>query len=1234
MISSEKDTRTLLEKILQDRILVIDGAMGTMIQQYGLEENDYRGDRFENFEKDLKGNNDLLSITRPDVIENIHKAYLEAGADIIETNTFNANAISQEDYDLSDLAYEINVAAAQCARKAADYFSALDTEKPRFVAGAFGPTSKTASMSPDVNDPGFRAVSFDDLVEAYYEQAKGLADGGCDIFLVETVFDTLNCKAALFAIDQYCADFNKSIPVMVSGTITDASGRTLSGQTVEAFWISISHAKLLSVGLNCALGATEMRPHIEALSKIADCYISAYPNAGLPNEFGEYDQDGDEMSGYVKEFALSGMVNIIGGCCGTSPDHIKCMADAVNKIKPRNKNKQSRYAMYSGLEPLIVRDDLNFINVGERTNVTGSSKFARLIKNGNYEEALSVARQQVEGGAQIIDVNMDEGLLDAKAAMITFLNLLAAEPDIAKLPIMIDSSKWEVIEAGLKCVQGKSIVNSISLKEGESTFIQQATLCQRYGAAMIVMAFDEEGQADTVDRKVSICKRAYEILTKKVGVKAQDIIFDPNIFAIGTGIDEHNEYGLHFIEACRQIKAAMPDVKISGGVSNISFSFRGNNMIREAIHAVFLYHAIKAGMDMGIVNAGMMEIYEEIPKELLQKVEDLLFNRHPEATDQLMEFAEKVKDQGKKRTIDLSWRNSAVEQRLTHSLVKGITEFIIEDTKEALEKYERPLSVIEEPLMDGMNVVGDLFGAGKMFLPQVVKSARVMKQAVAYLTPFIEAEKEGTNARSKGKILMATVKGDVHDIGKNIVGIVLACNNYEIIDLGVMVPCDVILKEARKHQVDVIGLSGLITPSLDEMVYVAKEMQRQGFDIPLMIGGATTSKTHTAVKIEPQYSNNLALHVLDASRSVTVASALLNEQQSEREAYMDSIRKEFEEIRVRRGNRKSAKKYLSYTQAKSNKLILDWENYTPPTPNLSGVKAFNNIDLDILVDFIDWTPFFKSWQLAGRYPDILEDEIVGVEATELFNDAQAMLKKIVKEKWLTANAVIGLFPANSKGDDIEIYADNNRSNPTYILRNLRQQVKKAPGQANLCLSDYIAPQDTGLEDYIGAFAVTTGGDIESKIKEFESQLDDYSSILLKALADRLAEALAEYMHQQVRKIHWGYANDEQLSNEALIKEKYTGIRPAPGYPACPEHTEKKTLFELLSVTEHTGIQLTESCAMYPAASVSGWYFSHPEAKYFGLGNIEKDQVESYAERKGMHREEAEKWLMPVLNYDI
>jgi 5-methyltetrahydrofolate--homocysteine methyltransferase len=1229
-VQHEKALKRLYQAIEQ-RILVIDGAMGTMLQRYKLQEEDYRGERFANFHQDLKGNNDLLSITQPHLVTEVHKAYLEAGADIIETNTFNATSISQDDYDMSDLVYELNYAAAQCAREAADFFNKDEPEKYRFVAGAMGPTNKTASLSPDVNNPGYRAITFDELVAAYYEQAKALVEGGVDLLLVETVFDTLNCKAALFAIDTYCEEIGREIPVMVSGTITDASGRTLSGQTAEAFWTSISHANLFSVGLNCALGAKEMRPHIETLSKIANCYVSAYPNAGLPNEMGEYDQSANEMGELIRDFAKSGFVNIIGGCCGTTPDHIGRMAEIVKDLPIRQPQEGSTLTTYSGLEPLVLREELNFVNVGERTNVTGSRKFARLIKNGNYEEALSVARHQVEGGAQIIDVNMDEGMLDSKEAMTTFLNLIGAEPDIARLPIMIDSSKWEVIEAGLKCVQGKAIVNSISMKEGEEEFIRQAKLVRRYGAAAVVMAFDEKGQAETIERKFEICHRAYKILTEKIGFPPQDIIFDPNIFAIGTGIEEHNDYAINFIEATRKIKEVMPLVKVSGGVSNISFSFRGNNMVREAIHSAFLFHAIKAGMDMGIVNAGMIEVYEEIPKELLELVEDLIFNRRADATERLMEYAERVKGEGKKRVVDLSWREAPVEERLSHALVKGITDYIIEDTEEARLKYPRPLEVIEGPLMAGMNVVGDLFGAGKMFLPQVVKSARVMKQSVAHLTPFIEAEKQDGSS-AKGKILLATVKGDVHDIGKNIVGVVLACNNFEIIDLGVMVPGQKILDEAKAHGVDMIGLSGLITPSLDEMVYVAKEMERQGFNIPLLIGGATTSKTHTSVKIAPQYSGP-SIHVLDASRAVTVAGSLTNEQ--EKPNYLKANLEEQERIRVQRAKRTSAKKYLTYKKAKANKLQLDWEAYTPPTPNKMGLHTIEDMDLNILRDYIDWTPFFTSWQLAGKYPAILEDEVVGEEATKLFHDAQEMLDNIIKEKWLKAKAVVGFFPANSlNDDDLEVYANEERKETIANLHHLRQQRQKAAGKPNFSLADFVAPKETGKADYIGGFAVTAGIGIEEHVKRFEAANDDYNAILLKALADRFAEAFAEYMHEQARKEYWGYATDEQLSKEDLIKEGYRGIRPAPGYPACPEHTEKRTLFELLEVEKRTGIKLTESCAMYPAASVSGWYFSHPESKYFGLGNIEKDQVESYAERKGMTVEEAEKWLMPVLNYDI
>ena len=1225
-----------LENAIKERILVLDGAMGTMIQRYKLSEADYRGERFANWQSDVQGNNDLLSLTRPDVIEAIHKEYLEAGSDIIETNTFNANSISQEDYNMQELGYELNLASAKIARRAADFFIEKTPEKPRFVAGAFGPLNKTLSLSPDVNDPGFRAVTFDDCVEAYYEQAKGLMEGGVDIFLVETIFDTLNAKAALFAIDKLFDERGEKLPIMISGTITDASGRTLSGQTVEAFWISVKHAKPFCIGLNCALGAKEMRPHLEDLANIANCYVHAYPNAGLPNEFGEYDQTPHEMCDFIDDFMASGFVNIVGGCCGTTPDHIRHIAEHVSKNgKPRQLASKNGYTMYAGLEPLVVRPNSNFINVGERTNVTGSRKFARLIKENNYDEALSVAQHQVEGGAQIIDVNMDEGLLDSKAAMTKFLNLVMAEPDIAKLPIMIDSSKFEVIEAGLKCVQGKCIVNSISMKEGEAEFIRHAKLVRRYGAAAVVMAFDENGQADTIERKVEICERAYKILTEQVGFDPSDIIFDPNIFAVATGIDEHNEYAINFIEAIRQIKERCPDAKISGGVSNLSFSFRGNNRVREAMHSAFLYHAIKAGMDMGIVNAGMMEIYEEIPKDLLERVEDVIFNRREDATDRLTEFAEKVKGKGGSQIKkDLSWREAPVEKRLEHALVKGITEFIEADTEEVRQKYDRPLQVIEGPLMDGMNVVGDLFGSGKMFLPQVVKSARVMKKSVAYLTPFIEEEKAAGGGSAKGKILLATVKGDVHDIGKNIVGVVLGCNNFDIIDLGVMVPAQKILDEAKKENVDMIGLSGLITPSLDEMVHVAKEMRRQGFTMPLLIGGATTSKTHTAVKIEPQYEGAV-VHVLDASRSVAVASMLTSSDENAKNNFILDTRKDLERIRVQRANRTSSKKYLTLKKARANKLQIDWSNYAPPKPKMLGIKVFDDYSLEELSNYIDWTPFFSSWQMRGKYPSIFEDEKIGSEAKKLFNDAQSLLRRIIDEKWLTAKAVIGLFPANAtENDSVEIYFGEKDKEVLTTLHFLRQQAEYTKGKPNLCLSDFILPKENETPDYIGAFAVTAGLGIEKWVKKFQGDHDDYQAILLKSIADRLAEALAERMHERVRKEFWGYAENEILKNEDLVKEKYQGIRPAPGYPACPEHTEKRTLWPLLNVKENTGMELTESCAMYPAASVSGWYFSHPESKYFTTGQLSKDQVEDYAERKGMTVAEAEKWLGSVLNYDI
>ncbi len=1220
-----------LEALLKDRILVIDGAMGTMIQQYKLTEKDYRGTRFANHAYDIQGNNEILVFTQPHIIEAIHLAYLEAGADILETNTFGATKIAQADYHLESLAYEMNLEAAKIARKAADEFNLKTPEKPRFVAGAIGPTNKTASLSPDVNNPGFRGVSFDELKEAYYEQAKGLMDGGCDALIVETIFDTLNAKAALFAIEELFEEVGDRLPVMISGTITDASGRTLSGQTVGAFWASINHIPILSVGLNCALGATEMRPYLQELSDIADCYISAYPNAGLPNEFGEYDQGASEMQQYIKEFASSGFVNIVGGCCGTTPDHIQAMAEAVKDIIPRKLTSKSHFTTLSGLEPLVIRPETNFVNVGERTNVTGSKQFARLIREKNYTEALKVAQQQVEGGAQIIDINMDEGLLDSEQAMVEFLNLVMSEPDIAKLPIMIDSSKFSVIEAGLKCVQGKCIVNSISLKEGEEAFLKQAKLVRRYGAAAVVMAFDEVGQADTVERKVSICKRAYDLLIQKVGFIPEDIIFDPNIFAVATGIEEHNDYAIHFIEATRQIKKLCPGAKVSGGVSNISFSFRGNEVVREAMHTAFLYHAVRAGMDMGIVNAGMMDIYSNIEPDLLEKVEDVLFNRRPDATERLTDLAVSLRgDAGKSIQKDLSWRNQSVNERLKYALVKGITDYIDEDVEEARTQVAEPLSVIEGPLMDGMNYVGDLFGEGKMFLPQVVKSARVMKKAVAWLTPYIEANKN-ENSRAKGKILLATVKGDVHDIGKNIVGVVLGCNDYDIVDLGVMVPADKILQRAKEEKVDVIGLSGLITPSLDEMVHLASEMQRLGFTIPLLIGGATTSRTHTAVKIEPKYKGSV-VHVLDASRAVGVVSNLLSEQGDVSSNFILDVRAENNRIREQRVGREQVKQFLPIADARKNKWTMDWATYTPPVPDKIGIQEKIPFPLEELIPYIDWTPFFSSWELAGKYPDILKDAVVGEEATKLFVEANAMLKKIVDEKWLEARAVWGIFPANQgTEDDIIIYADEERTTEKMRLQCLRQQLKKAPGQPNRSLSDFVAP--VGKPDFIGSFAVSAGFNIEKMDTYFLENLDDYQSILLKALADRLAEALAEKLHEWVRMDTWAYAKDENHSTVDLLKENFQGIRPAPGYPACPDHTEKEKLWELLEVEKRTGIILTESFAMYPAASVSGWYFSNPASTYFGVGQISKDQVENYAERKNMSLEVIERWLSPNLNYN-
>ena len=1218
-----------IRQLLHERILILDGAMGTMIQKHKLEEADYRGERFADWHTDVKGNNDLLVLTQPDVIRGIHEAYLEVGADIIETNSFNATRTSQADYEMEELAYEINVEAAKLARAAADKYST--PEKPRFVAGGLGPTSRTLSISPDVNDPGFRNVSFSGLVDVYKEAVRGLIAGGADLLLIETIFDTLNAKAAVFACQQVFEEDGVELPIMISGTITDESGRTLSGQTTEAFYNSLRHANALSFGLNCALGPDKLRQYVEEMSRISETWVSAYPNAGLPNEFGEYDLDAGSMAEQVSEWAESGFVNIVGGCCGSTPEHIKAIAEAVEGKPPRQLPTIPVECRLSGLEPLNIGDESLFVNVGERANVTGSAIFKRLILNEQYEEALDVCRTQVENGAQIVDINMDEGMLDGKAAMVRFLNLCAAEPDIARVPFMIDSSKWEIIEAGLQCVQGKAIVNSISLKEGEEAFIEHARLCRRYGAAIIVMAFDEEGQADTKKRKVEICTRAYRILTEAVGFPPEDIIFDPNIFAVATGIEEHNNYGVDFIEATRTIKQTLPHAMISGGVSNVSFSFRGNNPVREAIHAVFLYHAIHAGMDMGIVNAGQLAVYDELPEELREAVEDVVLNRRPDAGDRLVEIAPNYMGDGAGGTKQESpeWREWTVEKRLEHSLVKGITEFIEADTEEALEKLGRPILVIEGPLMDGMNVVGDLFGDGKMFLPQVVKSARVMKKSVAWLEPHLEAEKSGCDVETKGKILMATVKGDVHDIGKNIVGVVLQCNNYEVIDLGVMVSAEKILETAREQKVDIIGLSGLITPSLDEMVHVAKEMKRQGFTIPLMIGGATTSKAHTAVKIEPQYEHG-AIYVADASRAVGVASTLLSKEH--KPAFMAGVREEYEEVRVRRAGKDEARNLVAISDARANPTPIDWSDYIVSAPTKPGITVLD-VPIAELVDTIDWTFFFHAWQLKGRFPKILDDAEKGEEARKLYDDARAMLDKILEEGWLKAKAVVGLFPANSEGDDVVLYTDERRKETLTTLHFLRKQGKQPSGKYNECLSDYIAPLSSGRIDYIGGFACTAGIGIDEKITEFEKDHDDYSSLMLKALADRLAESLAEWLHKKVRKELWGYAADEQLDNEALIAEQYRGIRPAMGYPASPDHTEKDLLWELLDAEANTGIWLTESKAMVPTAAVSGLYFAHPEARYFAVGKLNRDQVADYAERKGMALAEMERWLAPNLAYD-
>ena len=1215
---------------LNKRILILDGGMGTLIQAYKLDEKDYRGEKFASHPSDLKGNNDLLALTRPDVLREIHAAYLEAGADIIETNTFNATQLSQSDYSLEYAVVEINESSAKLAREVADEYST--PEKPRFVAGVLGPTSRTGSISPDVNDPGARNVSFDELVTNYVESCHALIRGGSDLILIETVFDTLNAKAAVFAIKQVFDELGYELPIMISGTITDASGRTLSGQTTEAFYNALAHAKPLSIGLNCALGAEELSPYVKELSRIAECYVSAHPNAGLPNEFGEYDQSAAEMAAIVERFASDGLLNIVGGCCGTTPAHIKAVAEVAAKYPKREIPVREPACRLSGLEPLNITKDSLFVNVGERCNVTGSARFKRLILDDDYATALEVASQQVEDGAQIIDINVDEGMLDAHYAMDRFLKLIASEPDISKLPIMVDSSKWDVIETGLKCIQGKPIVNSISMKEGEADFIDKARLCLRYGAAVIVMAFDEQGQADTCARKIEICERSYRILVDKVGMDPSDIIFDPNIFAVATGIEEHNNYAVDFIEATSWIRQNLPHAGVSGGVSNVSFSFRGNNPVREAIHSVFLYYAIKAGMNMGIVNAGQLAIYDDLPKDLKQKVEDVVLNKDPNATEALLDIAEQYRGsqsgEGVKKD-NQEWRSLPVKKRLEHSLVKGITNFITEDTEEARAASKRPLDVIEGPLMDGMNVVGELFGDGKMFLPQVVKSARVMKQAVAYLQPYIEAEKDEAS-RTNGKVLMATVKGDVHDIGKNIVGVVLGCNNYEVIDLGVMVPPEKILETAKKENVDIIGLSGLITPSLDEMVYLASEMEKQNFTIPLLIGGATTSKAHTAVKIEPKYQKGATVYVADASRAVGVASALLSDEQ--RDGFVGDLREEYEKVRVRRSKSTKKRASLSYAEALKHSKVLDWEAYAIPKPTFTGTEVLNDYPLEALIDTIDWTPFFISWDLAGKYPAILKDEVVGEAATSLFKDAQEMLNKIVSEKLLQARAVFGFWPANSDGeDDIEVFDD--KGNPLAKLHHIRQQAQKAGGDGStLSLADFVAPKSVGKTDYVGGFAVTTGIGADELAKKYEDQGDDYNAIMVKALADRLAESFAEHLHQRVRKEFWAYSNDDGLDNNDLIKEKYQGIRPAPGYPACPDHTEKETLFNLLDATNETGITLTEHFAMFPAASVSGWYFAHPEAKYFNTGKIGRDQVESLATRKGQAVETIERWLQSTLDY--
>ncbi len=1214
-----------IETLLTERILVLDGAMGTMIQGYHLDEAAYRGERFKDWSQDVKGNNDLLTLTRPDVIGDIHMAYLQAGADVVETNTFNANAPSMGDYGMEDLVYELNSEAAKLARKQVDLFTQT-SDRPAFVAGVLGPTNRTASISPDVNDPGFRNINFSELVDTYFEATSGLVDSGADFLMIETIFDTLNAKAALFAIDRYFEKHNVRLPIMISATITDASGRTLSGQTTEAFWNSVRHVQPFMVGLNCALGAAELRPYVAELGRVADTFVSAHPNAGLPNEFGEYDETPEQMATLVGEFARSGLVNMVGGCCGTTPEHIRRLRETVDSVPPRIPVEVEKCCRLAGLEPFNLAKGRLFTNVGERTNVTGSAVFRRLIEADDYAAAVGVARHQVDNGAQIVDVNMDEGMLDSEQAMTTMLNYIATEPDVARVPLMIDSSKWTVIEAGLQCVQGKAVVNSISLKEGEEIFLEQSRLLRAYGAAVVIMAFDEDGQADTLERKVAICTRCYELLDS-IGFPLEDIIFDPNIFAIATGIEEHNDYGVAFIEATRAIKRKLPYVMVSGGVSNVSFSFRGNNAIREAIHSVFLYHAIQAGLDMGIVNAGQLAIYEDLPIELRDAVEDVVLNRRDDSTDRLLALADSYREsQTRSSGPDLAWRELEVEKRLEHALVKGLDEYVVEDTEEARLDAVRPLDVIEGPLMSGMNIVGDLFGSGKMFLPQVVKSARVMKKAVAHLVPFIEAGNDGKR-QTNGTIVMATVKGDVHDIGKNIVGVVLQCNNFDVVDLGVMVPADKILNAAKEHDAAMIGLSGLITPSLDEMVHVGKEMQRLGFSIPLLIGGATTSPVHTSVKIDPGYENAV-IYVKDASRSVAVAQSLIGEGASEFVAAQD---KEHNRRRKAHAGKQQKSKLKTLSQARANRSSIQWEGYVPPKPAVPGTHVIEEIPLENLVPYIDWMPFFNAWEFHGRYPDVLTDKVVGEAASALFEDAKRMLDQVVKLKWLTAKAVVGLFPAQRAGkDDIQVLDDAGK--PHMTLHHLRQQKSLRADLPNACLADFVAPNDAGVDDYIGAFVVSAGFGIEAPLERFEQDHDDYSSIILKALADRLAEAAAEYMHERVRTHYWGYANEESLNNEQLIGEKYRGIRPAPGYPACPDHTEKATLWKLLDVEANIGVTLTDSFAMYPTAAVSGFYYSHPESRYFAVGRIGRDQVEDYARRKGLSLSEAEQWLAPNLDY--